>query len=292
MRCRSALTRVDALRTRELSPDERSEVENHLKTCKSCDQSLHDVGRLASAVKALAIAPPRSCKDALCADFFDRVEAGGREVWVAFSDNAIRMITARTADDLHARYAKRYGRDLQRAAIPEPLKREVVAALSGTGTARPHVDIGDASNLEIAVQRALSSIPAGEVRTYAWVAQQTGNPRAIRAVASYCAKNVVPFIVPCHRVVPSSGGVGKYAYGPKMKRDLLAREGVDVDALDALAGQGVRYIGSRTTKIYCFPTCRDARRIREENRVPFHGSGEAEQKGFRPCLRCRPVAAA
>jgi O-6-methylguanine DNA methyltransferase len=293
MRCRSALTRVDALRTHELSHDERSAVESHLKKCKSCDESLHDVERLTSAVKAaLTIAPPRSCKDALCRDSFDRVEAGGREVWVAFSGNAIRMITARTADELRERYAKRYGRDLQRAAIPEALEREVVAALTGAGVGKPHVDIGEASDLETAVQRALSSIPVGEVRTYAWVAQQTGNPRAIRAVASYCAKNIVPFVVPCHRVVPSSGGVGKYAFGTPMKRELLAREGVDVDALDALAGQGVRYIGSRTTKIYCFPTCRDARRIREENRVPFHGAGEAEQKGFRPCQRCRPVAAA
>ena len=288
MRCRSALTRVDALRTRELSPDERSEVESHLKTCKSCDESLHDVGRLANAVKALAIAPPRSCREALCGDYFDRVD----DVWVAFNSDGIRMITARSADDLHERYAKRYGRDLQRATIPEPLKREVAAALRGQGVNKPHVDIGEASELEIAVQHALTSIPLGEVRTYAWVAEQTGKPKAIRAVASYCAKNVVPFIVPCHRVVPSSGGVGKYAFGSKLKRELLAREGVDVDALDELAGEGVRYIGSKTTKIYCFPTCRDARRIREENRVPFHGSGEAQQKGFRPCRRCRPVAAA
>src|SRR5438067_1442725 len=188
--------------------------------------------------------------------------------------------------------ARRWKRKGSTMRCRSALKRDVVAALTGSGIGKPHVDIGDASDLEIAVQHALSSIPVGEVRTYAWVAQQTGNPRAIRAVASYCAKNVVPFIVPCHRVVPSGGGVGQYAYGTKMKRDLLAREGVDVDALDALAGQGVRYIGSRTTKIYCFPTCRDARRIREENRVPFHGSGEAEQKGFRPCLRCRPVVAA
>ena len=292
MRCRSALTRVDALRTRELSHEDRSAVEDHLKTCKSCDDSLHDVERLTNAVKAaLSIAPPRSCKDALCKDYYDRVDAGGREVWVAFSDNAIRMITARSASDLQERYAKRYGRDLQRTAIPDALKREVVAALTGSGVGKPHIDIGEASELELAVQRALSSIPVGEVRTYAWVARQTGNPKAVRAVASYCAKNVVPFVVPCHRVVPSSGGVGKYAFGPKMKRDLLAREGVDVDALESLASEGVRYIGSRTTKIYCFPTCRDARRIREENRVPFHGAGEAEEKGFRPCLRCRPVAA-
>jgi len=288
MRCRSALTRVDALRTRELSPDERSEVESHLKTCKSCDESLHDVDRLASAVKALAIAPPRSCRDALCDDYYDRVG----DVWVAFSKDGIRMITARSADDLHARYAKRYGRDLQRATIPEALKREVAAALGGEGVGKPHVDVDDASDLETAVMRALTSIPRGEVRTYAWLAQQAGRPKAIRAVASYCAKNIVPFVVPCHRVVPSSGGVGKYAFGSRMKRELLEREGVDVDALDALAGQGVRYVGSRTTKIYCFPTCRDARRIREENRVPFHGAGEAERKGFRPCQRCRPVAAA
>jgi len=288
MRCRSALTRVDALRTRELSPDERSEVESHLKTCKSCDESLHDVASLASAVKALALAPPRSCKDALCGDSYDRVG----DVWVAFSKDGIRMITARSADDLRARYAKRYGRDLQRAPIPEALKREVEAALRGEGVGKPHVDVDEATDLETAVMRALTSIPRGEVRSYAWVAQQAGNPKAIRAVASHCAKNIVPFVVPCHRVVPSSGGVGQYAFGSKMKRELLKREGVDVDALDALAGEGVRYIGSRTTRIYCFPTCRDARRIREENRVPFHGAGEADRKGFRPCQRCRPVAAA
>jgi O-6-methylguanine DNA methyltransferase len=296
MRCRSALTRVDALRTRELSQEERGEVESHLKTCKSCDDSLHDVDRLAALVKDLAIAPPRSCKDTLCrevVDSFDRVEAGGREVWVAFSEGGIRMISARTIDDLRARYAKRYGRDLQRAEIPAPLKREVAAALSGQGVGKPHIDLGDdASELETAVMRALGSIPVGEVRTYSWVAQQIGRPKAVRAVASFCARNVVPFVVPCHRVVPTGGGVGEYAYGSRMKRDLLASEGGGGDALETLAREGVRYIGSRTTKIYCFPTCRDARRIREENRVPFRGASEAAQKGFRPCQRCRPVAAA
>jgi O-6-methylguanine DNA methyltransferase len=288
MRCRSALTRVDALRTRELSHEERSAVEGHLENCKSCGESLFDVEGLARAVKSLAVAPSRSCKETLCRDLFDRVDS----VWVAFSGDGIRMITARSEDDLRERYAKRYGRDLQRGTIPEPLRREVSAALSGQGVGKPHVDLGESTELEEAVMRALTSIPVGEVRTYAWVAEQTGRPKAIRAVASYCAKNIVPFVVPCHRVVPSSGGVGKYAFGSKMKRELLAREGVDVDALDALAGEGVRYIGSRTTKIYCFPTCRDARRIREENRVPFHGAEEAKEKGFRPCRRCRPVAAA
>jgi hypothetical protein len=101
----------------------------------------------------------------------------------------------------------------------------------------------------------------------------------------------VPLVVPCHRVVPTAGGVGNYAFGTPMKRELLRREGVDVDSLEKLAKGGVRYIGSRTTKIVCFPTCRDAKRIREENRVPFRGAEQAKEKGFRPCLHCQPFAA-
>jgi len=92
-------------------------------------------------------------------------------------------------------------------------------------------------------------------------------------------------------VVPTAGGIGNYGMGEPLKRDLLRREGVEVDELETLARRGVRFIGSKTTKIFCCPTCRDARRIREENRVPFHNAAGAAQKGFRPCQRCQPVAA-
>lgn len=288
MRCRTALTRVDALRTGELQTEEHQAVEEHLKTCKSCEESVDDVSALARAVKSLALVPPRSCRDSVrCSDFFDRVE----DVWVAYADRVITMISARSLEDLRSRYAKRYGRTLERAPIPEPLRRQVAASLQGEGVDKPAVNFEDASELEKNVLQAMTRIPRGEVRSYSWLAEQVGKPRAVRAVANVVARNVVPFVVPCHRVVPAGGGVGKYAFGSKMKRDLLKREGVDVDHLDALARQHVRFIGSRTTKIYCFPTCRDARRIREENQVPFHGCEEAEQKGFRPCQRCQPKAA-
>jgi O-6-methylguanine DNA methyltransferase len=288
MRCRTALTRVDALRTGELHDHEHQAVEEHLKTCKSCEDSVEDVNALARAVKSLTVAPPRSIRQSVrTVDFFDRVE----DVWVAFSDRVIRMISARSLDDLRQRYAKIYGRTLERADIPEPLRRQVAAAVRGEGVDKPAVDFSETSELEKRVLETLTQIPHGEVRSYSWVAQQVGNPRAVRAVANVVARNALPFVIPCHRVVPAGGGVGKYAYGSKMKRDLLRREGVDVDQLDALAHQHVRFIGSKTTKIFCFPTCRDARRIREENRVPFHEAEEATQKGFRPCRRCQPVAA-
>ncbi len=289
MRCRPTLTRVDALRTGELPAEEHRAVEEHLKRCKSCEESVEDVERFARAVKALAVvAPPRPIRESLrTTDFFDQVE----NAWVAFSDRAIRMISGRSLEDLRSWYAKRYGRTLERAPIPEPLRKQVIAALHGEGVDKPAIDLRDASELERSVMQTLTRIPRGEVRSYSWLAQQVGKPRAVRAVANVVARNCVPFIVPCHRVVPAGGGVGKYAYGSEMKRDLLKREGVDVDQLDALAREGVRFIGSKTTKIFCFPTCRDARRIREENRVPFHEVDEATEKGFRPCHRCQPKVA-
>jgi methylated-DNA-[protein]-cysteine S-methyltransferase len=64
----------------------------------------------------------------------------------------------------------------------------------------------------------------GHVVTYSGLAAKLGRPRAARAVGSACATNPVPLIVPCHRVVPRSGGVGSYAGGPDRKRRLLAHE--------------------------------------------------------------------
>jgi AraC family transcriptional regulator of adaptative response/methylated-DNA-[protein]-cysteine methyltransferase len=75
------------------------------------------------------------------------------------------------------------------------------------------------------VWRALQRIPAGETRAYAEVARSIGKPRAVRAVASACARNPVALVVPCHRVVPSAGGgVGQYRWGNARKRSLLATE--------------------------------------------------------------------
>jgi O-6-methylguanine DNA methyltransferase len=291
MQCRNVLTRIDALRTRELASIEKAALEQHFKTCRSCDESQADVDDLAHAVKALAIVPERSCRDAVkaqIADSFDRVD----DVFVAFSNGRIRMIAkAESIDDVREAYAKKYGRVLESATIPAVLRRQVLAALRGEGVDAPKVDLDAANDLEHDVLQTLIRIPRGEVRTYAWVARQAGRPRAVRAVASVIARNAVPYVVPCHRVVPSAGGVGNYIFGSATKRALLEREGVDVDELEALAREHVRYIGSRTTHIFCFPTCRDAKRIQEKNRMPFRDADVALENGYRPCRHCQPVAA-
>ena len=249
---------------------------------------MSDVDKLAHSLRSMLAPPPRSCREAI-ADSYEQIG----DVWVVFSDKGLKMIRrGGTLDELRAVNVERGGCYLKAAPLPDALRKQVTAALEGEGVSSPKIDWNDQlSDLEREVLDTLTKIPRGEVRTYEWVARQIGRPKAVRAVGTVCARNHVPFVVPCHRVVPASGGIGNYAYGSDMKRDLLRREGVDVDALEQLGRERVRFIGSKTSKVVCFPTCKDAKRIRDENRVPFRAADEAVGKGFRPCKRCQPFAA-
>ena len=68
-------------------------------------------------------------------------------------------------------------------------------------------------------------IPAGETRTYAWLAAKVGRPRAARAVGRVMATNPLPIVVPCHRVVGSDGALHGYGGGLEVKAALLRLEG-------------------------------------------------------------------
>jgi AraC family transcriptional regulator of adaptative response/methylated-DNA-[protein]-cysteine methyltransferase len=74
------------------------------------------------------------------------------------------------------------------------------------------------------VWRTLCSIPAGQTRTYAQLAEMAGNSKAIRAVARSCATNPVALAVPCHRVIGSDGGLTGYRWGVPRKKALLEQE--------------------------------------------------------------------
>jgi len=75
-----------------------------------------------------------------------------------------------------------------------------------------------------AVWKALAAIPRGQTRTYGQIAASIGHPSAARAVAQACATNRLALVIPCHRVVPASGGVGGYRWGAARKRKLLEHE--------------------------------------------------------------------
>lgn len=74
------------------------------------------------------------------------------------------------------------------------------------------------------VWRAVKTIPCGQTRTYKWVAEKIGNPRAFRAVGQALKKNPRPDIVPCYRVIRSDGKLGGLSKNLKEKKRLLRSE--------------------------------------------------------------------
>jgi AraC family transcriptional regulator of adaptative response/methylated-DNA-[protein]-cysteine methyltransferase len=95
-----------------------------------------------------------------------------------------------------------------------------------------------ATVFEQRVWKLLQSIPRGETRSYSAVAQELGQPRAVRAVARACARNPVALVVPCHRVVGKNGQLTGYRWGKERKEKLLALEHAKAD--DASAARARR----------------------------------------------------
>ena len=73
--------------------------------------------------------------------------------------------------------------------------------------------------------KRLSRVPYGETTTYGELARHVGHPRAARAVGTVMNRNRIPIVLPCHRVVGSTGELTGYAGGLDVKRALLELEG-------------------------------------------------------------------
>lgn len=84
-----------------------------------------------------------------------------------------------------------------------------------------------ATDFQIQVWKSLLKIPKGSVFSYGKIAQDIGNPKAVRAVGTAIGNNPISIIIPCHRVVQSSGKIGGYFWGTLLKSKILAYEGVE-----------------------------------------------------------------
>lgn len=88
-----------------------------------------------------------------------------------------------------------------------------------------HVDQPGAEYSQ-AVWSALHKVSAGKIVSYSELALSAGRPRAVRAAASACARNLVAPFIPCHRVIRNDGSLGGYYYGVDKKIWLLTHEGI------------------------------------------------------------------
>lgn len=138
--------------------------------------------------------------------------------------------------ELYFRAGKLLYHELPRAgsapaeAAEHPLADRVLAYFRGERVSFDDVEL-DAewgTPFQQSLADALRAVPWGEVVTYGELAALAGRPRAPRAAGTFCAENAFPLVVPCHRVV-SSSGLGSYgSLGVDYKRRLLALEGVEL----------------------------------------------------------------
>jgi methylated-DNA-[protein]-cysteine S-methyltransferase len=111
-------------------------------------------------------------------------------------------------------------------------KREMIEYFEG-GRSRFEMllDLSGATPFQEKAYRVMLTIPFGEVRTYRWLAEKVGNPRALRAVGSANARNRWPVVIPCHRIVGSDGRLTGFSApgGLALKEELLKLEGIEVE---------------------------------------------------------------
>lgn len=228
------------------------------------------------------------------ADTYWTLESPIGAVFVARSKAGISMVArGKSAREFEREFRRRHGRPIHpEKSAPPATVRALIRGAKSERSAKLRFDLRGLSEFERAVLVKALEIPPGEVRPYSWIAREIGHPEAVRATGSALAKNPIPLLIPCHRVVRSDGRIGNYSMGGSgAKRALLEAEGAQPQTLQKLAAEGIRYLGNETSHYYCFPTCGGIRSLIRDNRVRFASAREASSAGYRPCESCRPAAA-
>ncbi len=171
--------------------------------------------------------------------------AGGRDLTITYvtveSPMGLMMIGAtdrglcfvqfgNSEDELAGMLKKEYPAaqlEPMRQPYPEQFEAWMQALTEHLKGIRPNVTLPlnvRATSFQLTVWRYLQSIPYGEVRSYAEVAEAIGRPGSARAVARACASNPVAIAVPCHRVIRGNGELGGYRWGLPRKRVLIDLE--------------------------------------------------------------------
>jgi methylated-DNA-[protein]-cysteine S-methyltransferase len=240
MRCRDVEALWDELRG-ECQASLKETVHVHLRACPSCQAMYEQYEGVAFCLSCLPIPEP-SCDLAkkvvqhiaalrgrayppivLCA-----VTTPIGHLYVGLKQNRIAYVSLDThepTEEVAARAERRLRRQVVPGEAPSWLVRALEKFFSTWTVDDTIIDISDLTPFEQAALRAASRIPPGEVRSYAWVATQIGRPRAARAVGRVMARNPLPLLFPCHRVVDSTGDLHDYFYGREMKARLLEMEG-------------------------------------------------------------------
>ncbi len=148
------------------------------------------------------------------------------KIVVAYTDKGLCAVTVVDSTEAAKEYLRK---EFPRALLSESEDTHqyiegILSYLQGSSVNIPMVPAG--TEFQLRVWSALRAIPFGSTVTYSEVAEMIGQPLAVRAVANACARNPLPLIIPCHRVIRKNGELGGYGLGIDRKKKLLEQEGL------------------------------------------------------------------
>ncbi len=188
-----------------------------MSTSETLDAALH------------AVRAPRGFTQAVLArtgliDRYVRAQSAVGEVFVAYNARGISHVAlAKNATAFERAFEETFERKVAATTqMPAGLKRALNGDMRAVRALK--YDITSLPQFQQAVLRKALQIPRGQVRPYSWIATEIGSPKAVRAVGSALARNPVPLLIPCHRVVRNDGKIGGYRWGSERKERLLAAE--------------------------------------------------------------------
>lgn len=294
----------------EAAPDAARRVEQHIAVCGACRQEFENYRAVDSAVVAVrdtplavdSVARARGRLDTLLAELRRRLlvyrifPSPLGNILMARSELGISLVEyleggtsvrgSRLSHTLGIEWAEG-GADLDTAY------RELLEYLQGERTrlAWP-LDLRLVrSDFHRTVLQATAAIPYGAVLPYAGLAQVIGKGPAVRAVAQALRWNPLPIVIPCHRVIGSSGALTGYAGGKiALKQKLLSVEGVPTTktAGGVSISRDSMYVLYPGDREYCLPMCPSLDTRHAAPLTRFASRDHAEAAGFAPCTMCRP----
>jgi methylated-DNA-[protein]-cysteine S-methyltransferase len=297
----------------EASEEARRRVEHHVSVCGPCRRELDgysDLDRKVAVLKdeVLLSGQMGGARDRLetrLADLRSRLLAYRifpsplGHILIARSDLGITAI-----EYLHNRTTARASRLFHPPASGsvelveggedlEPLYRDLMEFLGGRSRKLEWpLDLRLVrSDFHRSVLEATQAIPYGAVASYGGLAREIGKASAARAVGQALRSNPLPIVIPCHRVVGSSGALTGYA-GDKvgLKERLLSLEGVPTtrQAGTPAIEAGSMYVAYPGIGAYCLPSCTFLEEAPPAPVTRYASREDAEGAGNIPCALCRP----
>lgn len=307
--CRAIEPDLLSVAAGEAGPAAATRVNAHVAECGACRDDLAQYRALEGMVETIRRTPDRDDGAMLAraqlasrlADLRSRMVSFGifpsplGRILIGRSEQGVALVQyLPDSGTLPAHVRRLLGEDaVEDRAATEALQAELLEYLEGR---RARLDWSlDLRRMRSAFQRrvleATAALPYGAVTSYAGIAARIGAPSAVRPVAQALRWNPLPIVIPCHRVIGSTGTLTGYAgRHVDLKQRLLAVEGVKaVPARDDFRiDREAMYTMMTGDREYCVPTC-GSLPSQPLSRLTLFGTREgAEAAGFAPCSSCRP----